>query len=422
MNDDGRGAPLRTLSTLDAIAARGGEGTTPSRRGGRARPGPPDEVMFPVTPMLDMAFQLLAFFVLTFQAPSAETHIDLDLPVTPAALPSAPRGQSRTTPVPRSDADLENDLWVRIEADDLGDLKTVRLGEASLPDIATLGDRLRRYAEILGSRPLRVRLVADDGLRYEVAAAGRGRLLLFGRGRGDPANQPQRHNVPPAASELDRRSAAMIGRGASIVLILVGLTAGRVTASEPGLTLPDLAPYRARSARGKRRRSGRRDHVPPLWDDPERYEGRLVRVEGRVARRFRQGAVGTFPALVEAWAVSTVGDPFCLVFPATNDENDAAPGSQIRFEGTFLRQIRYQGADTARRVPLIVGARAPMVIVKAPKPARGHEPASTSGERKQWLDWTIGAVAAGFVALVLARKHLQAPRRRDDEAAPEFVE
>ena len=58
--------------------------------------------------MLDMAFQLLAFFVLTFQAPSSETRLDLDLPATPAALPgpgtapgppgrSARRTTSRTT-------------------------------------------------------------------------------------------------------------------------------------------------------------------------------------------------------------------------------------------------------------------------------------------------------------------------------------
>src|SRR6185312_12377314 len=60
----------------------------PPHPGRRHRPGPPEEVMFPVTPMLDMAFQLLAFFVLTFQAPSGETHLDLDLPVTPAALPA----------------------------------------------------------------------------------------------------------------------------------------------------------------------------------------------------------------------------------------------------------------------------------------------------------------------------------------------
>jgi biopolymer transport protein ExbD len=39
-----------------------------------------------------------------------------------------------------------------------------------VPDLAALGDRLRRYTQILEGRPLRVRLVADDGLRYEEAA------------------------------------------------------------------------------------------------------------------------------------------------------------------------------------------------------------------------------------------------------------
>lgn len=131
---------------------------------------PPEDVQFPVTPMLDMAFQLLAFFVLTFQAPSAETHLDLDLPATPAALPGAPQGEARPAPARQVDSDLENDLWVRAEANDLGDLKALRLGDAPLADLPTLGERLRRYAGLLEGRPLRVRLVADDRLRYEEAA------------------------------------------------------------------------------------------------------------------------------------------------------------------------------------------------------------------------------------------------------------
>jgi biopolymer transport protein ExbD len=134
------------------------------------RPKPPDDVFFPVVPMLDMAFQLLAFFILTFKAPSAETHIDLHLPTTPAALPAAPRGQARPRASRAVDADLENDLLVRALADDLGDLKSLRLGEAEVPDLAALGERLRRYTGLLGNRPLRVRLVADDRLRYEPAA------------------------------------------------------------------------------------------------------------------------------------------------------------------------------------------------------------------------------------------------------------
>ena len=140
------------------------------RQAGSPRPRPPEEVLFPVTPMLDMAFQLLAFFVLTFQAPSAETHLDLYLPATPQALPGAPRGRAEQVPARRVDTDIENDLFVRVTANDLGDMQAIRLGESILPDLTTLGERLRRYVEILEGRPLRVRLVADDHLRYEEAA------------------------------------------------------------------------------------------------------------------------------------------------------------------------------------------------------------------------------------------------------------
>ena len=127
--------------------------------------------MFPVTPMLDMAFQLLAFFILTFQAPSAETHLDLDLPATPAALPAAVRRQS---PTPAA-LGLSTPTWKTTcssasRPTTSATCSHLRLGEALLPDLATLGDRLRRYTQLLEGRPLRVRLVADDQLRYEPAA------------------------------------------------------------------------------------------------------------------------------------------------------------------------------------------------------------------------------------------------------------
>ncbi len=139
-------------------------------RSRRFRPTSPEEIAFPVAPMLDMAFQLLAFFILTFKAPSAETHLDLDLPTTPAALPAAQERWALSPPARRVDTDLENDLVVRAEADDLGDLKILRLGEGALPDLLTLGGRLHRYIQLLEGRPLRVRLVADDRLRYELVA------------------------------------------------------------------------------------------------------------------------------------------------------------------------------------------------------------------------------------------------------------
>jgi biopolymer transport protein ExbD len=134
------------------------------------RPRPPEEVAFPVTPMLDMAFQLLAFFILTFQAPSRETRIDLDLPAAPLALPGSPQAATRKPALPPDELDLETDLVVRAEADGRGVLKALRLGEVSLPGAEALEDRLRRYAAVLEGRPLRVALVADDHLVYEEAA------------------------------------------------------------------------------------------------------------------------------------------------------------------------------------------------------------------------------------------------------------
>jgi biopolymer transport protein ExbD len=157
--------PAREPTTIRTEAI---DTEAPRRR--RYRPTGPEEVAFPVAPMLDMAFQLLAFFILTFKPPSAETHVDLDLPATPAALPARSEGRAVPRNSRKVDTDLENDLLVRAEADDLGDLKSLRLGEAPVPDLATLGRRLRRYAGLLEGRALRVRLVADDRLGYEPAA------------------------------------------------------------------------------------------------------------------------------------------------------------------------------------------------------------------------------------------------------------
>jgi biopolymer transport protein ExbD len=136
----------------------------------RRKQGPPEDVPFPVTPMLDMAFQLLAFFILTFQAPTRETRIDLDLPTTPVALPGADAGGARPRPSRRAETVLETDLVVRASADDLGDLKALTLGGAVVPDAEALADRLRRYGSVLEGKPLRVLIVADDRLRYEPAA------------------------------------------------------------------------------------------------------------------------------------------------------------------------------------------------------------------------------------------------------------
>lgn len=132
-----------------------------------ARPRPPDDVFFPVVPMLDMAFQLLAFFVLTFRPPSGETRIDLDLPAAPAALPAAPSSSAAGMP---DLAGLETDLVIDAAADADGRLKTLRLAGAPLDSPGALADRLRRYVQVVGGKPVRVTIAADSRLLYRDAA------------------------------------------------------------------------------------------------------------------------------------------------------------------------------------------------------------------------------------------------------------
>lgn len=222
--------------------------------------------------------------------------------------------------------------------------------------------------------------------------------------------------------------------GRVLLMVLGALVAGRVGADEggePPLSLADLAPYRAALEKKEGASApARAVTFRELWDHPDAYRGRRVGVEGGVVRRFRQGAFGTFPPLTEVWAVSAAGDPFCLVFPTPPSGSsagpDPAPGASVRFEGVFLRRLRYQGGDADRLAPLIVGDRPPAVTTPAPpKPRLG--PASPGADLTRF-EWTLGLLAAAFVALILARRHLRGPSplpsrpQRDEGPPPEFVD
>jgi hypothetical protein len=230
------------------------------------------------------------------------------------------------------------------------------------------------------------------------------------------------------------------------------------------LGLADLAGYRAALA-GKATADDARPTDPParvgfrdVWKRPETYRGRRVIVEGRLERTFRQGAVGTFPPLVEAWIFSPSGDPLCLVYPqagagigpagvsAPGTASDARhdgraatpavpePGRAVRFTGTFLKMVRYAAGDGERLAPLIVGDRPP----EPPPPAGSGESAAIppgAGEvlraiggggrddgpvanRTAWMSssWTMGLVLAAVAAVVIAGQHLRGARLRDHVA------
>ncbi len=442
--------------------------STPTRPGrdaiGRGRPR---RSRSPWRPMLDMAFQLLAFFILTFKDPSAETHVDLDLPATPAALPARTEGRAPLRSSRRVDTDLENDLLVRAEADDLGDLKVAaagrgrraRPGDAGppAPPLHRAPGGPRRCASASSptigcatsrppgsSPPVRPRASTRSGCRLPAARRA--------------CRPPSRVPTPCLARDLRRprapvrcppdpgRTMSVRHRFAAVLAMMLGLPAaaagqelspggqddaGAVQASEDRLGLADLASYRAALA-GKATGDSSRPSDPParvefreLWVRPETYRGRRVTVRGRVERTFRQGAVGSFPPLVEAWIFTTTGDPLCVVYPraVTTDPDaratrDPAAGQAVAFTGTFLKMVRYTAGDGDRLAPLIVGDHAP-----GPAPA---EPGATPARRDDILR-AIGGEAAGArggqaswsrSSWLLGLTHDRRGPRRDRRPAP----
>ncbi len=241
------------------------------------------------------------------------------------------------------------------------------------------------------------------------------------------------------------------GRLKVIVLVSMILTAeGRASCSDDDpetshqLSLTDLAGY-ARALSGKPTAEGARETDPPfrvkfkdLWNRPDRFRGRRVTVEGRVMRIFRQGPLGSFPALAEVWITSPAGDPFCVVCPqgGSNGQKEAgrgdpasvqaeedksekkdsgmpAQGRVVHFTGTFLKMVRYAGADTNRLAPLIVGEGRPMPIpaerIESNKDGALSRAMNDGSAAIKLTYWALGLAVAGLVAVSLARWHLRGP-------------
>lgn len=124
--------------------------------------------------MLDMAFQLLAFFVLTFQPAPIEAHFQLHLPppvpltnVSPEASPQDP-GNSGGSPV------WKERLAVTVTADDEGDVAGIEVGmhpvvEGRLDQkgLQSLRNHLKSLFEIEPSPFERIELHIDSRLHCE---------------------------------------------------------------------------------------------------------------------------------------------------------------------------------------------------------------------------------------------------------------
>jgi biopolymer transport protein ExbD len=80
----------------------------------RRLPDEPVDIVLPIPSFLDMAFQILAFFVATYHPSSLEVQMEMALPAS-----ADPRAQTQQqadpTTTPDSDADLKSEITVTIK-------------------------------------------------------------------------------------------------------------------------------------------------------------------------------------------------------------------------------------------------------------------------------------------------------------------
>ena len=121
----------------------------------------------PITPMLDMSFQLLAFFIMTFQPSPTEGQILL-------ALPKEDGGPSSNIPNPTDDATVS--YVVTVAAGTGGVIREMFLTEkgAANPVAVPLGadqkryyDELKKRSDALKGKPGKLILEMDNALVNE---------------------------------------------------------------------------------------------------------------------------------------------------------------------------------------------------------------------------------------------------------------
>ena len=132
------------------------------------------EVELPITPMLDMTFQLLAFFILTYQPAAVEEgQLEFSLPAKIAAAGAA-EPEPSDVPLP-GELDLKADVTVTLKAqrDGINDgaisaiVIQSREGETSVSNLEALARYLKnqRTSQDLNDKT-NIQIQADSKLKY----------------------------------------------------------------------------------------------------------------------------------------------------------------------------------------------------------------------------------------------------------------
>jgi biopolymer transport protein ExbD len=150
------------------------------------------EADLPITPMLDMSFQLLAFFIMTFKSSPTEAQIAMAFP---------PPQQGNAVIVPDPFADKPAVYVVRVAASETGTIKSMSISEDGSPVSKEIGAELGIYFKELQAlsyqlqgKPLKLRLEIEEKLLEDYVI----KLLDHGIRAGFS-------DISPVPSDVNRR-------------------------------------------------------------------------------------------------------------------------------------------------------------------------------------------------------------------------
>ncbi|HWG42365.1 MAG TPA: biopolymer transporter ExbD [Gemmataceae bacterium] len=138
----------------------------------RRKPDSGPEPNLPITPMLDMAFQLLAFFVMTYHPSDLEGQMDLSLPSEELTRAEKPE-QTTNAPTDQTPINLPANLTVivRTQMDDVhtGQISDVRLQDdagTQQVEVGKLLEELKKQHETVENKE-NIKIQADGKLKWQ---------------------------------------------------------------------------------------------------------------------------------------------------------------------------------------------------------------------------------------------------------------
>ncbi|HMO36558.1 MAG TPA: biopolymer transporter ExbD [Gemmatales bacterium] len=108
-----------------------------------------------VTPMLDMAFQILAFFVFTYSPTAAEGQFPIALVRGETAGEETQEKEDKVAP--DEPTELKSTLFIEVRARDKGKIGSIKVGGTTLEPDPNESDRTEAWIKALGTEMLRLK-------------------------------------------------------------------------------------------------------------------------------------------------------------------------------------------------------------------------------------------------------------------------